>query len=240
MKNLLQPSVIEFFKYFLWDRPFKGIRKSPWKIRQSNRVELLRKQQLEALSRMKFEGDEIADDCKLNSSNKYKHFKPLAKNSHNLKKMLQDVDAKYLNSFFTENGTLPDIYWWWRGAKAEAHSAIGGLACLNEQVILINFRFNTPEAPAHALELLVYHELLHFALFHAGAPHGHTPAFHALEANFKGFKKSNKDLNGFFHSHVIGDQIGKRRPPRSLKELTRTVRGGYRSIELRDMLQGMI
>ncbi|MDA8418112.1 MAG: hypothetical protein M0Z90_03680 [Desulfobacteraceae bacterium] len=240
MRNAFRPSVIEFFKFFLWDKPIKGIKESPWKIRHRDHIELQRKHYLEALAHMKFEGDEIADDCKLDSSNKYKHFKPLAKDAHNLKKILADVDAIYLKSFFSKNGTLPDIYWWWRGAKAEAQSAVGGLACLNEQVILINFRFNTPEVSADALELLVYHELLHFALFHAGVPFGHTRAFHALEARYTGFKKAHKEKSDFYHSHVIGDQIGKRRPPRPLKELRRGDRGGYHSKKLQDILQKMI
>lgn len=71
------------------------------------------------------------------------------------------------------------------------------------------------------LKLLMYHELLHFALHYAGFPSGHTILFYHLESMFEDYAFFNNELEKDFDKRVIAKCIGNLDLPRpsNLKKL---------------------
>lgn len=156
------------------------------------------------------------------SKNDYKHYSSNA--NFNLKKMLQQIDSDYFDSYFYEKNILPRVHWWIRGAKYNAKSTIGGMAFLNENTILINFRFNSSTCKEDVIKLLLYHELLHIALWRAGLNPNHTSLFLDLESKFKNFEQVEKQSNHFYKHHVTGKPMGElnRRLPKKVRKIKKS------------------
>lgn len=151
-----------------------------------------------------------ADDAitTLDSKNDYSHFTAKSTHTHNLKKMVLELDEEYFDYFFSSNSCVPRISWWWRGAKSNSKDTIGGLAFVDYNEILVNVRFNSKNISRDSVKLLVYHEMLHIKLYMEGRPFGHTREFNRREREFKGFATHDKDMELFFSKHIIGKPLG--------------------------------
>lgn len=194
-----------FFKTFINFINFPKRRRLKKQAERNERAE----QEMRALltySLSRREGDEKADDTvfSIDEKNSYRHYSPTKTDKHDLKKMVVDVDLKYLDGFFAKDGSYPRISWWIRGAKNNSNHAVGGLAFPWHSEILINVRFNSKEASKAIVELLVYHELIHIYLHRIGKNSGHTREFYAIEGRYKDFTKAKDLKNKYYKSHVIG------------------------------------
>lgn len=169
---------------------------------------------------------EKTDDAILDLSevdNAYLHFTAKSFHAHDLKKLVKEVDEEYFEKFFGNNGILPRISWWWRGAKRNSSHAIGGLAFCCHNEILINVRFNTKKASRDIVKLLVYHEMLHLKLYAEQIPFGHTREFYSREEKFKDYSKYKKEKNDFYETNVIAKPLSELRfkKPKTVYDSTR-------------------
>lgn len=214
----MSTQLTEVLAFYLWHKPILGRVVPPW---EERRRALVAARQAALAERRLFQEDAPADDCEPVEGNRYRHYHPHRDDLFDIRAMLAEVDRDMFGGLFAEHDILPEIDWWWRGAKGDSRSTTAGMAFLCESRILIHFRFSSVDCPEEALRLLIYHELLHHALCRAGLPHGHSIAFHTLEAEFPNFGRANRSLDTFMDDHIIGECIGKRKPTRRLHDLDR-------------------